>query len=223
MKIHRLLVGSALAAFALPASAAQLIVNGGFEAPLAPPPCCTTTPPTPIPGWTVTTGDVNVVTGTFASTNGNLAYEANQYLDLVGQSGSGSMFQTFNTIAGKTYTLSFAYSHNVFSVGAASAGFSVDGLMGTVSHNTGNSNGLDWQVYTNTFVASGNSATLTFTNTAGNQVGGVFLDAVSVTGAIPEPATWAMLILGFGLVGGAMRRRTRIAFAGTRALTAFSA
>lgn len=28
-------------------------------------------------------------------------------------------------------------------------------------------------------------------------------------GAVPEPATWAMLILGMGVVGGAMRRRTR--------------
>lgn len=27
-------------------------------------------------------------------------------------------------------------------------------------------------------------------------------------GAIPEPATWAMMIAGFGLVGGAVRRRT---------------
>ena len=26
-------------------------------------------------------------------------------------------------------------------------------------------------------------------------------------GAVPEPATWAMLILGFGLIGGALRRR----------------
>jgi hypothetical protein len=26
-------------------------------------------------------------------------------------------------------------------------------------------------------------------------------------GAVPEPATWAMMILGFGLVGGAMRSR----------------
>lgn len=35
-------------------------------------------------------------------------------------------------------------------------------------------------------------------------------------GAVPEPATWAMMIGGFGLVGGAMRRRAtkvRIAFA----------
>ncbi|WP_235976693.1 Npun_F0296 family exosortase-dependent surface protein [Sandaracinobacteroides hominis] len=30
-------------------------------------------------------------------------------------------------------------------------------------------------------------------------------------GAVPEPATWAMLIAGFGLVGAAARRRNRIA------------
>jgi hypothetical protein len=29
-------------------------------------------------------------------------------------------------------------------------------------------------------------------------------------GAVPEPATWGLMILGFGLVGGAMRRRQKI-------------
>ena len=32
-------------------------------------------------------------------------------------------------------------------------------------------------------------------------------------GAVPEPSTWAMLILGFGIVGGALRRRATLAFA----------
>lgn len=31
-------------------------------------------------------------------------------------------------------------------------------------------------------------------------------------GVIPEPATWAMMILGFGMVGFASRRRRRVAF-----------
>ena len=31
--------------------------------------------------------------------------------------------------------------------------------------------------------------------------------------AVPEPATWAMLILGFGAIGGAMRRRTAVRLA----------
>ena len=38
----------------------------------------------------------------------------------------------------------------------------------------------------------------------------------AVDGAVPEPATWAMMILGFGMVGGALRRRrqsVRVTFA----------
>jgi PEP-CTERM motif len=29
-------------------------------------------------------------------------------------------------------------------------------------------------------------------------------------GAVPEPATWGMMILGFGVIGGAMRRRAKV-------------
>jgi len=32
------------------------------------------------------------------------------------------------------------------------------------------------------------------------------------TSAVPEPATWAMMILGFGAVGCAMRRKTVLRF-----------
>ncbi len=36
----------------------------------------------------------------------------------------------------------------------------------------------------------------------------------AVQGAVPEPATWAMMIMGFGLVGATMRRRSvKVAFA----------
>ncbi|PZQ59507.1 MAG: hypothetical protein DI570_15830 [Phenylobacterium zucineum] len=31
--------------------------------------------------------------------------------------------------------------------------------------------------------------------------------------AVPEPATWALMIAGFGMAGGMLRRRTRGAFA----------
>ncbi len=31
--------------------------------------------------------------------------------------------------------------------------------------------------------------------------------ATGTPGAVPEPSTWALLILGFGLIGGALRRR----------------
>ena len=35
----------------------------------------------------------------------------------------------------------------------------------------------------------------------------------AVAPAVPEPATWALMIAGFGAVGYAMRRRTRVSFA----------
>jgi PEP-CTERM motif len=35
---------------------------------------------------------------------------------------------------------------------------------------------------------------------------GFGFDNLAFSSAIPEPATWAMMILGFGLVGGSLRR-----------------
>ena len=40
---------------------------------------------------------------------------------------------------------------------------------------------------------------------------GGYVDSIALSNAVPEPATWAMMIGGFGLVGGAMRRRGRMA------------
>ena len=201
---------AAAAAVLVPAtaSAANSIVNGGFEAPVVTGACCTTSPPDPLPGW-VATPNVNVVLGTFSSTNGNLAFEGNQYLDLVGQGGTGSLSQSFATILGESYTVSFAYSHNLFSgTPSASASFLVDGLGGTLTHSTGSNANLDWQTYLGSFIATGSSATLNFTNLTGGTNEGILLDAVAVTAA-PEPATWAMMMIGFGAIGFGMRSTRR--------------
>ena len=37
-------------------------------------------------------------------------------------------------------------------------------------------------------------------------------DGTPPLGAVPEPASWAMMIIGFGLVGGAMRRKQAVRF-----------
>lgn len=55
---------------------------------------------------------------------------------------------------------------------------------------------------------------LTFANFDGNGVflffndGAAFGNVTSLSGAVPEPASWALMIVGFGLVGGALRRRS---------------
>jgi hypothetical protein len=66
-----------------------------------------------------------------------------------------------------------------------------------------------------TFMAGLNNVTsVSFYGPSNNQ-----LDNINVTGgagAVPEPATWAMMIGGMGAVGGAMRRRrvsTKVSFA----------
>ncbi|WP_337658629.1 PEPxxWA-CTERM sorting domain-containing protein [Sphingorhabdus sp. Alg231-15] len=56
-------------------------------------------------------------------------------------------------------------------------------------------------------------------NTVGNRLNvnfkasapGDYVRVLTAVPAVPEPATWAMMIGGFGLVGGAMRRRRKLA------------
>ena len=60
-------------------------------------------------------------------------------------------------------------------------------------------------------------------NITGRNAAGAFGDysvdniVVNATGGVPEPATWAMMLMGLGAIGGALRRRqnlaTRIRFA----------
>ncbi len=64
------------------------------------------------------------------------------------------------------------------------------------------------------FFTAGNAGTLKFfvgTNSADNV--GPLLDkiALSIDSRVPEPAAWAMMLAGFGLVGTAMRRREKMA------------
>ena len=69
------------------------------------------------------------------------------------------------------------------------------------------------KVTTQSFTATGTSGTLTFSTPLmgyDNDTGldGVTLNGASIsTGAVPEPASWALMLGGFGAMGAAMRRR----------------
>ncbi|WP_419813710.1 PEPxxWA-CTERM sorting domain-containing protein [Glacieibacterium sp.] len=68
-----------------------------------------------------------------------------------------------------------------------------------------------WQKENFTFTATNVSQVLSFlaVGTPNGEPPFSLLDGVSVTAAVPEPATWAMMILGMGAVGAASRLRRR--------------
>lgn len=67
---------------------------------------------------------------------------------------------------------------------------------------------------TSGFVAGVNTLDIEVFNTGGGPSGAriEFLESSvdALTAAVPEPATWAMMVLGFTLVGGSLRRRQRV-------------
>lgn len=103
---------------------------------------------------------------------------------------------TSNTIMGATATLTSYYS-------ATNALFSGTELRSAVFNSSGvvaGSNQLALSgLYSETVKYS-----LNFTGGAGSNFNGTVNLA-----AVPEPAAWALFILGFGAIGGAMRRRSQ--------------
>jgi hypothetical protein len=70
-----------------------------------------------------------------------------------------------------------------------------------------------WQQVTLLFTATKTTETLKFLSDgspSNNLPPVAFLDGVSLT-MVPEPATWAMMLVGFGGLGAALRRRRRLA------------
>ena len=60
---------------------------------------------------------------------------------------------------------------------------------------------------TPTFLGNSYTGTVDEVRINGQNGFSVFDDVTYASGAVPEPAAWALMLAGFGLVGGAMRRR----------------
>lgn len=106
------------------------------------------------------------------------------------------------------YTLSFYYSARP-NIPAASNG--IDVLLNNVSifNVTGNGGSqTNWLPQSISFHANQGDI-LTFAAIGTSDSLGGYLDNVSL--AVPEPATWGLMILGFGLVGASTRRRAKTA------------
>ena len=120
------------------------------------------------------------------------------------------MYQNIHTTKGQAYTLSFEYSPRP-GVALDSNGIEVlwNGKTVATEQAQGLNNGKNsWQHYSFN-VIGGNDvlSRLEFRAVGRNDSYGGSLDKVSLISAVPEPDTYAMLLVGAGLIGFAARRK----------------
>ena len=216
---------AAIGLHATAASAQNLVTNGSFETnPLAPGAYRDMfVGSSDLPGWTiigvsgtrisqVDSGYAGNAGYTFPAQNGTLWVDLAGYLD----NAPDGIQQSVATTVGATYDFSFW-------LGNVSGGpFGTQSLVNYVLNgnsfscvNTIQTTNLTWQQCSRSFVAT--SATTTFSISNGDPgsdyssaVDNVVLQlSAQPPGGVPEPATWAMSIMGFGAIGGTLRRRRR--------------
>ncbi|MBL9123339.1 MAG: DUF642 domain-containing protein [Planctomycetaceae bacterium] len=206
-----LLVSIILGTAATPARGATLL-NGGFETPLQTLGNYLLITPGNEPvgfDWIVVSGDVDISHLPVTPYVEYAAYEGVQALDLNGNT-NGTIRQDFATQPGQAYLLSFAYADNPFAGGTSTASVAVTDvgtsgvlLSGNVSHST-STNGpppsADWQIFESYFTATGPLTRLTFASTSPDvsPSGGIVIDAVAVSLAVPEPATFGLALVAAG-------------------------
>jgi hypothetical protein len=147
----------------------------------------------------------------FASSNGA---NPNPYVglyeaDLGDFDSTGTLSQTFATIAGDTYNIEFALQNDTSAGGGYNNSFEAEFGSDVLSSVTEAPAGTGWTLETYIGVlATGSSTTLTFTDE--NDAGYWDLDSVSVAAtpaATPEPSSFLLLGSGILALAGAARRR----------------
>jgi hypothetical protein len=140
----------------------------------------------------------------------NLAFSGNS-VDLDGSTGNGNNpsgeLQSVASLALGNYTVSFLLAGNLRGAPAQTTTVTIgaQSFTFTPSNTTG---------YTpETLFFTNVTGQLSFTDSGPSTQQGNLLDNVVVTTGVPEPSTWAMMILGFlGIGFAAYRQRSRVSF-----------
>lgn len=197
-------------------AAVNLVSNGSFETGIAisGPTLIATDDATSIAGWTVTADGVNYSDD--APGTGWDAADGSRSVELATGTGNGGISQLMSGFTiGKEYRLKFDVSANPYDVNFrprdARVRFSITGgLPEFYDYTLQNANTASNMMYSTVvydFIASAELQAVAIQGAVNPFLGyGVVIDNVSVV-AVPEASTWAMLIVGFGLVGAAARRR----------------
>ncbi len=176
---------------------ANLIVNGGFEDNNVAAGNWAYFSSSSVNGWD---GDNIEIWDNFG---GVVAPEGTQHAELNAHPFDGtvfSIFQSFATVIGQTYDVSFFYSAR--SSSSEQFSFSAGSLAAILNDHVVGS----WKQYTGSFVATGTSSTITFTSYDNSTVGN-FLDDVVVTARANVVESNPILMLFIGLVGLFFSRR----------------
>jgi hypothetical protein len=224
MKSYAFVVGIALSAWALAGEArANLITNGGFGDPDGNFTNNTGSGGDNIPvgspditGWTISGNypALWIPSGGFYGGLGPSPGNPSSFLlDLTGTANKApydSVSQMIATTAGAHYKLTFdlgsAIQWGIQDGVTASAG-STSGTF--TSTNPGDSSNF-WNSETLDFVATGTSTLITLAGASGQSYIGVDnVAVVETTGGVPEPSTWAMILLGFAGVAYLGYRKAR--------------
>ena len=194
------------------AHAATLLTNGDFEADGG-----------SLNGWAITTtaaGNVGALTdsqyGPCCGTTGSEpAYSSNHFatFDSGNVTGSATLSQSFGTVAGQTYALNFDLG--AFGGGANTVDVTIQGMTHSYTVNADNNNDTTFHPQTISFIGLGGAQTVSFGVTTVADNTDALLDNVTLIGpnVVPEPATWALMVLGFGGAGAVLRRRRKMALA----------
>jgi hypothetical protein len=135
------------------------------------------------------------------------------YVDLDGTTGSGNdpagQLTSVGTFGPGTYTLTFDLAGNLRGAPDQSTTVSLGDFSATLT--PGASTGFALRSFTFTTTTAGH---LVFTEHGPSDQQGNLLDNVALNVGVPEPATWAMMLMGFGGLGAMLRaNRRRIAVA----------
>ena len=169
----------------------------------------------PPANWTANTGplggSVDLIGMTTDGPLFNLFPGNGGYVDLDGSSGSIASLSTLNSFAAGSYTLTFDLAGNARDDGPKTTVITLGNFSTQITLAAND----PYALHTLNFTTTGGNLVFDDMSGGSNNIGNI-LDNVtlSTVAAIPEPATWAMMLLGFAGLGFAFRQsRRKVSFA----------